>query len=176
MNSRLQNEMKETMTFEELQDMVGPKNTKRIKWLVYDELKQFSTCSQLFARQKIVVVLLMIKGHGYNPVGHYIVLINHPGSVEHFDSYGLSIDQELHYTHAEPLLKNILSTCTKKLISNTKKLQRFKENINTCGRWIAARILLSHLTLIEFIQEVTLLGHPNDETVTLMTMLLPFHD
>ena len=83
-----------------------------------------------------------------NPVGHFITLIKYLTYVEHFDSYGFTIDQELHITHERKYLTDILSDVP--VIENTFPFQSKKEDTETCGRWCAVRCLLKHLNLQEF--------------------------
>lgn len=179
MSKDLKLEQQQELSFAQLKNMVGPHFSKAVKWVTYEQIQGSKTIAQVFGGKKLVVILIFIKPdrtHFYETThaGHFILLINHEHSIEHFDSYGLGIDEELAITHENPFLKQLLNASKKEIINNTTKLQRFKENINTCGRWVVARILLHHLSLEKFIEEVTNLGYPNDESVTLLTMLLPY--
>ncbi len=163
----------EVLSFQDLKDLLGPKNCKSIKFLTYDELAGYTSFTKLFKKCDGVVVLLQGESQGASKVGHFILLLNYPDSIEHFDSYGLTVDQELKITQEQHLTK-LFNSSKKQFIQNTKQLQRFKNDIQTCGRWVVARYLMRKLHLQDFFVVIQKAAHHlNDETVTLLTMLLP---
>lgn len=159
------------LNFDQLKHMVGPQNSKKINWLIYDELQKYHSLQDVL-KNGVAVVLLQIESAKAPSVGHFVVLLDHGNHVEHFDSYGLTVDQENAITH-ERHLTTLFKQSPKPIVENTKRLQRFREDVQTCGRWVVARVLLRQLELKEFIRILQNISAPNDEMVTLMTMLLP---
>lgn len=163
----------QTLTFDQLKEMVGKNKSKNIKWILYDDLINYKSLAMLFKIYKAIVILLEIESPRAPRVGHFVVLLDHGNHYEHFDSYGLTIDQENIVTE-EKHLTNLFKNSEKPIVENTKQMQRFREDIQTCGRWVVARLLLSGLELNDFIKLISSIAAPNDETVTLLTMLLPY--
>lgn len=161
------------LTFEQLKQLLGPKQSKQTLFLVYDQLKPYKNFSQLFKSHSAAVILLQPEYNNAPKSGHFICLLDHRTHVEHFDSYGLDVDEEIKITD-EHHIANLFNQDKRSMVSNTKQLQRFKNDINTCGRWVVARILLKQMELSEFLKMIESLGPANDEMVTAMTMLLPF--
>jgi len=159
------------LNFDQLKNMVGKENSKRVNWMIYDELQKYHTLEDVL-KTGAAVILLQIENRKAPSVGHFVVLLDHGNHVEHFDSYGLTIDQENAITH-ERHLTSLFKQTKKPIVENTKRLQRFREDVQTCGRWVVARLLLRQLELKEFIRILQSIATPNDEMVTLMTMLLP---
>lgn len=162
------------LSFPQLKDLVGPNQAKRVKWLLYDELVKFSNLYQLMDLGA-VVVLLQIEAPRAPKVGHFIVLLDHGTHYEHFDSYGLTMDQETSITQ-EHHLTNLFKTTRKPIKDNLKKLQTLRQDINTCGRWVVARLLLRQLELEPFLKLLEYFRVNYDDLVSIMTMLLQFKD
>lgn len=161
-----------TNTFQDLKKMLGPKNTEHIRFLLYDDLAAFKSLDELM-ELGAVIVLLEIESKRAPKVGHFILLLNQGNRIEHFDSYGLTMDEELAFTHERHLTNLFKGEKFKKIINNTKRLQMFREDINTCGRWCVARYLLRRFPLDMFIDIFNhLRPQTADEMVTVMTMLL----
>lgn len=160
------------LTFDQLQFLVGEKVTAQCKWIIYDDLKKFKNIEDLMSKGA-VVILLQIERRDAPKVGHFIILLDHKTHYEHFDSYGLDIDEENSITN-EHHLTNIFRTTGKRIVNNSKRLQRFREDINTCGRWCVARLLLKHLELAQFISLISYFKFDHDELISAMTLLLQF--
>lgn len=164
---RLKND---ALSITQLQLLVGPNNTADCRWLVWDDLAKFKNVYQLMEKGA-VVILLQIETRNAPKVGHFICLIDHGHSIEHFDSYGLTMEEELALTH-EAHLTRIFNQYPKPVVNNTKRLQLIREDINNCGRWVVARLLLREMSLDMFLKLVTHFHIHYDDTVSLMTMLL----
>jgi hypothetical protein len=160
------------LTFDQLRDMVGPTESKQCRWILYDDLARFKSLEQVL-ELGACVILLQIETPRAPKVGHFIVLLDHGNHYEHFDSYGLSIDQELEFTKEHHLTK-LFSMTHKRIVNNTMRLQTFREDTNTCGRWVVARFLLRKLELDQFIHLIKYFIREPDDLVAIMTMLLPF--
>lgn len=168
----IKNLEKSTLSTEQLKLLVGPQNAARCRWLVWDDLSKFSTAEELMSLGA-VVILLQIESRNAPRVGHFILLLNHGEYLEHFDSYGLTMEEELSVIH-EHHLTRIFDKYRKRIINNTAKLQTLRQDINTCGRWVVARLLLRDKDLDSFLSIVKSFGIRTDETVSLMTMLLGY--
>ena len=171
-NSIIQKIKDNALSFGQLQDLVGPDQTKRCSWLEYDDLKEYKRIDDLM-HLGAAVILLQIEAPRAPKVGHFIVLLDHGSHYEHFDSYGLTMDEELNITQ-EHHLTNIFKTAHKPIIDNHKRLQTFREDVNTCGRWVVARLLLRTLELDAFLKLITYFKVNFDDLVSIMTMLLQF--
>jgi len=160
------------LTFEQLQSLVGPNQARNCRWILYDDLQKFNSLDELMSLGA-VCVLLQIETPNKPKVGHFILLLDHGNHLEHFDSYGLTMDQELAITHEQHLTR-LFSKYRKPIHDNTVKLQSLREDVNTCGRWVVARLLLRHLTLDEFTKLIKHFHVLYDDLVAIMTMLLQF--
>lgn len=168
-------ELKENaLTIAQLQHLVGEKQTKNARWIVYDDLGKFKNIEELM-NLGAVIILLQIESKNAPKVGHFILLLDHNSHYEHFDSYGLSMDEELNITQ-EHHLSNIFKRSTKRIIDNSVRLQTFREDVNTCGRWVVARFLLRQLELQDFIKLIKYFVRPSDDLVAAMTLLLTFKE
>lgn len=161
-----------SLSFDQLKALTGPNQASKCKWILYDQLKQFKDINDLMSLGA-VVILLQIETPKASKVGHFIVLLDHGSHYEHFDSYGLSMDQELKITQ-EHHLTNIFKSVRKPIVDNTKRLQTLREDVNTCGRWVVARLLLRHLELDKFLKLISYFKVNSDDLVSIMTMLLQF--
>src|SRR5688572_16883500 len=150
MTNTVINQLKDNaLSFSQLQSLVGPKQASACKWLVYDELQKYKTIEQVLDTGA-AVILLQIEARNAPKVGHFIVLLDHGNHIEHFDSYGLTIDEEVAITQ-EHHLTNLFKMSRRPIKENTKKLQTLRQDVNTCGRWVVARLLLKQMELDQFL-------------------------
>jgi hypothetical protein len=143
--------------------------------LRYPELANMTDPSELFRGNVGAALLFLTDGPSS---GHWIAVLDKPDHYEVFDSFGTAIDGQrkwldrgnlLEFGQTAPLLSKLLKGEGKKVIHNTKKLQ--KDDADTCGRYVAARIVRASTTLPDFIEELTANGRSPDVNVTLMTQL-----
>ena len=143
----------------------------RINVVTYDSLKG-KTIDYLFNKYNCCIILYQTRPD----FGHWVALIRHPDSIEHFDSYGFSIDQELSVTNPmgfKPMLSQmILDSGVKKIICNRKRLQRMGPSINTCGRWAIIRCLMKDVPLARFTSLFHNQSLDPDFYVTALTMFV----
>lgn len=137
----------------------------------YDDLRGVSTFHDLFAKHRAAIVLLQMRGTD-NPVGHWIALLNKGRYVEHFDPYGIGLDEELDITHEDRHLARIQEHSQVPLVETTEQLQHMRDHTNTCGRWCVARVLLQDLDHAQFGQLFAERTEKADDAVALATMLL----
>jgi hypothetical protein len=162
---------KKALSSEELEKMLG--DTK-VKIIGYHELKKYQSLKEMFDISQYWIILLIIESDlSENGIGHWVALLNHTSHYEHFDPYGLSIDQETKYTNERhPLLKNLFLSSEKPIEVNTIKFQKIKENINTCGRWCVVRCKLGYMELKKFQSFIQISHTDPDVAITLLTIFL----
>lgn len=132
---------------------------------IYDELARVRDIRELFTQGPAVAILYQ-SSQNY---GHWVALIRRSErEFDFFDPYGIKVDDEL--TRATfiktPLLSNLLRGY--KVNSNNVRLQSNRNHINTCGRWVAYRILQKHMSNREFAAYFDV-GTP-DVMISLLTM------
>lgn len=155
----------------ELEKMLGE---TAVEIIGYHELKKYRSLKQMFDKCKYWIILIVIESDSktYN-IGHWIALMDHNTHYEHFDPYGIDIDEETVFTHERhPYLKNLFSSSDKKVEVNRIKFQQFKENVNTCGRWCVVRCKLGYFELQKFNSFINIAHTIPDVAITLMTMFL----
>lgn len=169
------------------------------KWMIYDDLGarlpdgslQISDIAQLFSSgNNTMYILLQIKSSGGgDSIGHWISLIDYRGDERrsfdygHYDSYGLTIDGELDFTHASPYLTKLLTGT--RLEENRVQHQKFggrQQEVNTCGRMTVARSIFYYLSNSEYDKMIIqpIIRHNDvrdaDVFVSLLTAFLPPND
>ncbi len=91
-------------------------------------------------------------------IGHWVIVLNTPEGIEHFDSYGLKPDGELSFVPIrnrailgadQPHLVKLLLDTMKPINFSDWRLQG-KGKIATCGRWCVLRSRYRDLTSDEF--------------------------
>jgi len=153
---------------EDLQKLVG-----KIRFIKYPDLDQ-ETIQSVFRPRKEVIVLFLTQDRY---TGHWICVLEHPTTIEVFDSYGLDPDghrgkisdqKRDALDQNEPQMMDLFSRDpTKKVIWNTKKLQA--PNTATCGRHVAVRIMHRDMDLDRYLQLVEGSGMNPDDYVTMIT-------
>ena len=160
---------KKDLSFADLRKMLGEK-THTTKFIQYDALSQFRDIAELFGSDNSVIILMSIKGPNAPAAGHFIALLNKPNFIEHFDSYGFSIDQELNITHEQDLLGNMLRSSGKSIVQSKRKYQKMREYVNTCGRWCVVRVRHYNMSRSEFSSFIDSTHQEPDVAVTMLTM------
>jgi hypothetical protein len=130
--------------------------------LKYSELSEYNDINELLPNDKDFKIILTESE--YNS-GHWCAIMKYGNNIEWFDSYAEHPDGQLSFIpqqikkmlgqnhhHLTRLLKTVKPN--QKIIFNNKPFQVLKDGINTCGRWIIARILTMRMgyTLPEFQQ------------------------
>lgn len=154
------------LSFENISSML-PKDSTNL--LMYQQLSYISS-EQLLA--KPTIILMQIERRNAPKVGHFIAILDYPEYVEHFDSYGLNIEEEVRITNETGILLSLLKQAKKKIVSNHYRFQQFREDVETCGRWCVVRILLKQLALPQFKSFILAPVTSNDNKVVLLTYFL----
>jgi len=132
---------------------------KQTRVITYPDIKKYKTIDDLLGPQNRVVILVETNVNS----GHWMCLLKYNNIVEHFDSYGLSVDDEMSYVslpmrkhlgEMKPLLSALLDDCPYKVIHNIRDLQSWKAGVNTCGRHVVNRLLNQDKTLPEYLKYI----------------------
>lgn len=126
----------------------------RLQVFTYEDLYNIKHIDELFYPYNACIILYQSTPN----FGHWVTLIrrknNTTDSLEHFDPYGVKIDDELNGPNRmkfpKLLSRLILKSGIKTIISNVGRFQSQKALVNTCGRWALIRALLKNKSLEEF--------------------------
>ena len=125
---------------EDLRKLLG----SDLRILKYSELAEVRDLNELLTRPQDYCIIL------YEEVldtGHWTGLLKYNGVFEHFDSYGVRPDAELHWINLKnrqklgevtPYLSNLLRS--QHYLHNTVKFQSDEHGVNTCGSHVAHRL------------------------------------
>ena len=145
--------------------------------MTYSDLMQYDNLDDALGQHDALVLLYETKEN----FGHWVAIFKRGNLIEHFDSYGYFPDDELdfipdYFREIEgidyPHLSYLLDKSPYKLSFSEHKLQKHKEDVNTCGRWVIARLLLRHLPLKDFEKLFKGKEFDPDFIVTLFTELI----
>lgn len=153
---------------QELKKMFSDSDFKRYfgdgKIVKYSELKDYHNINELLPNDKDFRIILVESK--YNQ-GHWTAVMKYGNIIEWFNSYGTMPEYDFKFIpnftkhllgQGGNALTKLLKTKGKdqKLYYNKKKLQVIDDNVNTCGRWVTARILamLVGYELDDFIKKV----------------------
>jgi len=112
------------------------------------------TYRQLRERQTLPKLPLVILYETEPRIGHWVVVLETPEGIEHFDSYGMKPDGELSFVPIrnrallgadQPHLVKLLLDTMKPINFSDWRLQG-KGRIATCGRWCVLRAKYRELT------------------------------
>lgn len=175
MDQKIKNAEKLDLSGEDIMRMCKNK----VKIISYEDMENYKTLDDIFDINNATIILYETSDH----FGHWTLLLKDKNYLEFFDPYGLKPDEELNYDNkynkrihngvTVAHLTHLLNESDYKLNYNRKRLQQFLKDVNTCGRWCVARVLLRHFTLSEFQKLFTdNVNHTPDFWVTAFTLLL----
>lgn len=115
--------------------------------------------------------------------GHWVCLIKHKmdNTIEFFDSYGFFIDEQLEFIPEKfrkennevfPILSKMLVDSKYKIIYNPIRVQKYKNDVSSCGRHVAFRLILKHLKLTNYIKLIKSDNMNSDDLVTYLTAFI----
>lgn len=127
------------------------------KIISYPKFGEMSSIDEAFDNIGRCVFLFLTESESS---GHWLCMFKRADNViEYFDSYGgkpeaqrawLSEEQLDDLDEGEPYLMNLLKASGYKVYYNTVKYQTDKNDINTCGRWITARLICKDMSNQQF--------------------------
>ncbi|NBU34255.1 hypothetical protein EBZ38_12940 [bacterium] len=147
----------------------------KTKIFTYPELDDFANWEDAFDDDGRAVFLFLTED---NTTGHWIGLIRNDTTIEYFDPYGeppegdkkwLSKQKLRRLDQDQPLLTRFLRSTGMKVYYNQHAFQQDRNDINTCGRWVVARLLLRKKTLRQFYNFIQNSGMKGDDFVSLLT-------
>lgn len=151
--------------------------------LLYKDLLNYNSIFDAFSEHNVNNIILLFPVQS-DTEGHYICVQKNDKTktVSHFDSYGISPDQELGYTNIQYVKKNILGMLYNKaqqqgwkFTYNKYQLQSWGkgvgESINTCGRWSCMKARMDYLNNDEFASLFLKQRFPPDWYVTILTFV-----
>ena len=175
MNKVIKQAEKIELTGDDLREMTN----NECKVMDYLSLEKVATLDQVFGNKNAVILLFNTS----NNSGHWVLLIKRgDSSVEHFDPYGFTIDEDLniannqmlrnHEGQLTPHLTALIERSGFNVIENKKRLQKLLKDINTCGRHCVLRYLFSDEPINKYIRMMTNQKITPDEIATYFTYLL----
>ena len=93
------------LSFDNLRTMLGPDATS-CNFFLYETLRTI-TPAQFFSKPA-AIILIENKRNG-DKVGHFMAIIQQRNHIEHFDSYGYSIQDQLNITSEPPYIIELLN-------------------------------------------------------------------
>lgn len=154
--------------FDNLKTMLGP-DKQFCNFYIYDTLRTV-TPAQFFSKPASIILLQNKKSK--DPVGHFMAIIQHRNQIEHFDSYGYTLEQELEKTGEPDYLIQLLNEQSKKVQESKLKFQSLENDSETCGRWCVARVKMREMLIGEFKDFFDRGIVTRDQKVTLLTYFL----
>lgn len=147
----------------------------KTKIVKYSELKKYDSLDELLNPFGCVVLLYETRPN----YGHWVCIIRHKdSSVEFYDSYGIFIDDQLDNIDVVmrkrlgvnyPYLSELLVNSGSKIVFNKYRLQKMKNDINSCGRHVAFRIIMRDLNINEYTKLLINSHMDPDSTITYLT-------
>lgn len=123
----------------------------------YEDLKLYDSLEQLFNPYGCFIMLYQTS----EKIGHWVALIDRGNrELEFYDPYGFEPDEELNFNNdyhlrihggiITPHLSALIESGFWKVKYNNKQLQKYLEDVNTCGRYCALRIKFKDASLEKF--------------------------
>ena len=147
--------------------------------LLYKDLLNYNSIFDAFSEHNVNNIILLFPVQS-DTEGHYICVQKNDKTktVSHFDSYGISPDQELGYTTNQYVKRNLLGILYNKaqqqgwtFTYNKYQLQSWDTGINTCGRFCVLRVRMDYLNNDEFASLFLKQRFPPDWYITCLTFV-----
>lgn len=125
--------------------------------IVYEDLEGVNSIDDILSPYDACIILYQTSEN----FGHWITLLKtSENSLEFYDSYALSVDEELnldnefhkriHEGKIVPHLSHLIQESGYNVKSNKVRLQQNLEDVNTCGRYAALRVRLRDFSMEKF--------------------------
>ena len=137
---------------------------KKTKILTYPQLYDFKNIDEVLHPYGCAVILYETKPS----YGHWTCIIKHENAgkpyIEFYDPYGMAVDKQLNYISKEfrrqnneefPLLSMMMKKSPYPVKYNNIALQKSRDDVSTCGRHVAMRLILKHLKLGKYLELLT---------------------
>tara|TARA_B100000214_G_C23568964_1_gene446407 strand:+ start:78 stop:566 length:489 start_codon:yes stop_codon:yes gene_type:complete len=122
--------------------------------LTYSDIKKFNNIDDLFINDKCIILYETTKNKG-----HWTCIYKYKDTIYFFDSYGNNFSEQTKFIpkHINKKLKQdhkklieLLYKSPYKVEYNEHKLQKYKQGVNTCGRWCIIRLKYPEIPVDEF--------------------------
>jgi hypothetical protein len=147
----------------------------RIKCVLYENIPH-TNIDKYMANLDSLIILYQIKNESglTSNVGHFICIVKRSiGKYSHFDSYGINIAEEMSITHENPnIIRELLGNA--EYDTNSKKIQQYKGDVNTCGLHCLMRSLFFNMNNSQYIHYISSMAKKinADQLVTLIFRFL----
>lgn len=145
---------------------------------LYKDLLNFNSIDEILGVHNKCIVLFPVSS---STNGHWCCMIYHSdiNTLEWFDPYGLSWNEELKYSEVTKWTKyNIIGQLMKKATDqgiktmfNPYRFQKMKDGINTCGKHSSIRARFSYLKIDEYAKLMLHQKMDPDYLVTILTFI-----
>lgn len=150
----------------------------KTKIITYPQLYNFRNIDDLLKPYGCVVILYETKPS----YGHWVCLLKHNNNgkpyLEFFDSYGMQFDEQLKFIPKKfrkenneeyPKLTDMLIKSKYPVRYNDRQLQQLYDDVSSCGRHVAFRIVMKDIKLGQYIRLMTSSKYSPDMLVTYLT-------
>lgn len=147
----------------------------KIRIIDYSYLAKVNHIDEILEPYDACVILYMTRKN----YGHWTCVFKRGNLIEHFDSYGLMVDDELNFdmdpyfrkisNQDYPHLSFLLYNSNYDLSFNEHQFQKKLKNIQTCGRHVIVRLWFRHLPLEEYKSFFDNQKYDPDTIVTFLT-------
>lgn len=148
------------------------------KIITYPQLYQFKNIDDLLKPYDNVVILYETK----SSYGHWVCLIKHKNNgkpyLEFFDSYGMAPDEQLKFIPKQfrrdnneefHKLTDMMMRSKYPIRYNNTQLQKLYDDVSSCGRHVAFRIVMKDIKLAQYIRLMKNSKYSPDMIVTYLT-------
>lgn len=113
----------------------------------YSSLINYNNIDDVFGNNDFIILIIEEKLNS----GHWTCLLRYDNTVEMFDSYGGTIDNELQYIshnqrsllgESSHLLTKLLNQSYYDIVFPKYRFQKLQNGVNTCGRHVLCRLIL----------------------------------
>lgn len=160
-----------SLSNKDINDILDPDT----KVFAYPKFAEMSSIEEAFDKLGRCVFLFLTESES---VGHWLCMFKRNGFIEYFDSYGEKPEAQRSWVTAEkldelgeghPYLMDLLKKSRQHVYYNTVKYQKDIADVNTCGRWVVARLICKDMSNKEFFNLATKSGYKPDDWVALFT-------
>jgi hypothetical protein len=146
-----------------------------IKIVIYPELENVNDIEEVFDNKGRCMVLFLTENEN---TGHWLCLHLDGEEIHYFDPYGNGVDKNrswlsraklIELNEDQPFLRKLLLQSGKKVYYNDFPFQEDRNDINTCGRHCATRLLYKDLDLDDYYNMIKESNLTPDEFVSNIT-------
>ena len=156
---------------------------EKVPVILYDNLTINDDILNLLSKDGRALLLFPT---GLGADGHWISILFNSNTrvLEHWDSYALTVIQEITYSRNPKVEQNILGKLYQKaqqqhgitIVYNTYRMQKMANNVNTCGRHSCVRLRFHYLNMHQYAKLMLGQTMSPDWIVSAITFLKLFQD